>query len=203
MISPMPKNTSAQMVVPSSHNWRTTDQDEINRRRQRARTEEFRISNMDARHPVFSNFRVRSGSGLTYSVEIRDVRQREFACDCVDSRINGLGTCKHVEATTAPGGAFKTPFAAAAANESPHRRRARLGKRFAANLAAQTAIPGGVQSGSPLRTNRWPAASENNPRPFGNPRPDCLPSACPQEQSPWLQARRWRSSANCSGMNTN
>lgn len=75
-----------------------TDQDEINRRRQRAQTEEFRIANMDARHAIFSDFRVRSGSGLTYSVEVRDVRQREFACDCVDFRINGLGTCKHIEA---------------------------------------------------------------------------------------------------------
>ena len=84
--------------MPSPHNWRTTDEDEINRRRARARTEEFRISNTDPRHPIFSNFRVRSGSGLTYSVEIRDVRQRQFACDCVDFRINGLGTCKHVEA---------------------------------------------------------------------------------------------------------
>jgi len=27
------------------------------------------------------------------------VRQRQFACECVDFRINGLGTCKHVEAT--------------------------------------------------------------------------------------------------------
>ncbi len=84
--------------MPSPHNWRTTDEDEINRRRARARTEEFRISNSDPRYPIFSNFRVRSGSGLTYSVEIRDVRQRQFACDCVDFRINGLGTCKHVEA---------------------------------------------------------------------------------------------------------
>ena len=84
--------------MPSPHNWRTTDEDEINRRRARAQTEEFRISNADPRHPIFSNFRVRSGSGLTYSVEIRDVRQRQFACDCVDFRINGLGTCKHVEA---------------------------------------------------------------------------------------------------------
>jgi hypothetical protein len=94
----MPNQASQDTGVPSPHNWRTTDQDEINRRRARARTEEFRISNADPRHPIFSNFRVRSGSGLTYSVEVRDVRERQFACDCVDFRINGLGTCKHVEA---------------------------------------------------------------------------------------------------------
>src|SRR6059036_671529 len=85
------------LKVPSPHDWRTTDADEINKRRLRAREESFTISNADPRHPVFSNFHVKSGSGLTYSVEIRDLRQRQFACDCVDFRINGLGTCKHVE----------------------------------------------------------------------------------------------------------
>ena len=106
--------------MPSPHNWRTTDEDEINRRRARARTEEFRISNTDPRHPIFSNFRVQSGSGLTYSVEIRDVRQRQFACDCVDFRINGLGTCKHVEAVLLHLQArFKRLFQAAETNGTP------------------------------------------------------------------------------------
>jgi len=98
IIPQMPKPASPDIAVPSPHNWRTTDEDEINRRRARARTEEFRISNTDPRHPIFSNFRVQSGSGLTYSAEVRDLRQRQFTCDCVDFRINGLGTCKHVEA---------------------------------------------------------------------------------------------------------
>ena len=106
--------------MPSPHNWRTTDEDEINRRRARARTEEFRVSNADPRHPIFSNFRVGSGSGLTYSVEIRDVRQRQFACECVDFRINGLGTCKHVEAVLLHLQArFKRLFKAAATNGTP------------------------------------------------------------------------------------
>src|SRR5947199_1212065 len=113
----MVKRDSLSIEAPSIHNWRTTDQDEINRRRVRAQTEEFRIANMDARHPVFSNFRVSSGSGLNYSVEIRDVRQRQFACDCVDFRINGLGTCKHVEAVLLHlQGRFKRLFQAAARN---------------------------------------------------------------------------------------
>ncbi|HEY5910294.1 MAG TPA: DEAD/DEAH box helicase [Verrucomicrobiae bacterium] len=94
----MPKAASPQIEVPSPHNWRTTDQDEINRRRARARTETFRISNTASAHPIFSNFRVASGSGLTYLVEIRNVGDRQFSCECVDFRINGLGTCKHVEA---------------------------------------------------------------------------------------------------------
>jgi len=106
--------------LPSPHDWRTTDEDEINRRRVRAQTEEFRIANTDARHPIFSNFRVQSGSGLTYSVEVRDVRQRQFACECVDFRINGLGTCKHIEAVLLHlESRYKRLFQAAARNGTP------------------------------------------------------------------------------------
>ena len=57
------------------------------------------MRNLDPRFPIFSNFAVKSGSGLTYTVEIRSVSQRRFSCNCVDFRINALGTCKHVEAT--------------------------------------------------------------------------------------------------------
>src|SRR6266478_411526 len=116
----MSKRASSETELPSPHDWRTTDQDEVNRRRARAQTEDFRISNADPRHPIFSNFRVQSGSGLTYSVEIRDVKQRQFACDCVDFRINGLGTCKHVEAVLMHLDArFKRLFHAAAKNGTP------------------------------------------------------------------------------------
>jgi hypothetical protein len=86
------------LSVPSIYNWNTTDTDEINRRRLRAQTESFDLSNREPRFPIFSNFRVKSKSGLSYTVEIRDIDQRQFGCTCVDFRINGLGTCKHVEA---------------------------------------------------------------------------------------------------------
>ncbi len=89
---------TAKVKLPPALDWRTTDADEIAKRRERARVELFQISNTTPAHPVFSNFRVKSPSGLSYTVEIRDVRGRQFACDCVDFRINGLGTCKHVEA---------------------------------------------------------------------------------------------------------
>ncbi|MCI0419389.1 MAG: hypothetical protein L0312_09240, partial [Acidobacteria bacterium] len=78
--------------IPQPHNWRTTDEDEVNRRRLRAESESFRIVNEDASHPIFSTFRVGSGSGLSYSVEIRSLLQRKFSCACVDFQINGLGT---------------------------------------------------------------------------------------------------------------
>lgn len=92
------KKMGDAISIPAAHDWRTTDDDEINRRRLRAQSEDFAIRNLDARNRIFSNFQVRSGSGFTYSVEIRDLAGRQFSCECVDFRINGLGTCKHVEA---------------------------------------------------------------------------------------------------------
>ena len=87
-----------KIKLPPAHDWRTTDTDEINKRRLRAREESFVITNVDARHPLFSNFRVKSASGQTYAVEIRSVRGDQSGCDCVDFRTSGLGLCKHTEA---------------------------------------------------------------------------------------------------------
>lgn len=98
MVTQAKASKKTGVPIPPQHDWRTTDQDEVNRRRLRAREELFRVANSDASHPIFSNFRVHSSSGMVYSVEIRDLRQRHFACDCTDFRSNGLGTCKHVEA---------------------------------------------------------------------------------------------------------
>jgi len=88
-----------EIEVPAAHDWRTTDTDEINKRRRRAQIEPLRVTEMGGDHPIFANFRVSSGSGMAYSVEIRSLRERLCFCTCVDFRINGLGTCKHVEAT--------------------------------------------------------------------------------------------------------
>lgn len=95
----MGKTQDQQAKPPSPHNWQTTDEDEISRRRYRAQTESLQVRNLDSRFPIFSNFAVKSKSGLTYSVEIRSVSQQRFSCNCIDFRINALGTCKHVEAT--------------------------------------------------------------------------------------------------------
>ena len=84
--------------LPPAGDWRTTDEDEIGRRRLRAREEQPRIRNLDPRHPIFSTFEVRSRSGMTYQVEIRDLARRQFHSTTVDFQINGLGTCKHTEA---------------------------------------------------------------------------------------------------------
>jgi superfamily II DNA or RNA helicase len=90
--------SNKKIQLPPPHNWRTTDADEVNKRRQRAREESFDIFNLTPEHPIFSNFRIKSGSGQTYQVEIRDLESRHSTCDCVDFRTNGLGLCKHTEA---------------------------------------------------------------------------------------------------------
>src|SRR4051812_41987806 len=92
------KKTKKKVPIgPSANDWRTSDEDEINRRRERAREEQFKILNPTPQQPVFASFQVRSPSGMNYTVEIRDVKGRRFACSCVDFLSNRLGTCKHVE----------------------------------------------------------------------------------------------------------
>src|SRR5574344_199537 len=78
--------------------WRTTDQEEIARRRERAIREPMQVVNLSPEHPVYSNFAVRSErSGQEYRVEVRSLEPLACSCTCVDFRVNGLGTCKHVE----------------------------------------------------------------------------------------------------------
>jgi len=81
--------------------WRTTDEQEIERRRQRAATEPIRVEPLEPRHSVFGTFRVASETGGAYEVEIRSLARRDNSCGCPDFQVNGLGTCKHVEAVLA------------------------------------------------------------------------------------------------------
>ena len=57
--------SAPEIELPHATDWRTTDQDEINRRIVRAREESPPIRNLDPRHPIYSNFEVKSGSGET------------------------------------------------------------------------------------------------------------------------------------------
>jgi hypothetical protein len=92
------KKKTAPSPIPAA-DWRTTDQDEILRRIQRARNEKHSIFNFHPEHPVFSNSAVRSPSGMIYQIEIRDLADRAVSCTCPDFHTAGLGTCKHIEAT--------------------------------------------------------------------------------------------------------
>ena len=97
----MPKKRPAKKNradLPAATDWRTTDQQELLKRKLRAQDETFQIDNLQPKRPIYSNFSIQSGSGLNYSVEIRDLKTSAYSCTCTDFRINGLGTCKHVEA---------------------------------------------------------------------------------------------------------
>ncbi|HVT26936.1 MAG TPA: DEAD/DEAH box helicase, partial [Lacipirellulaceae bacterium] len=93
--------SATEFQLPHATDWRTTDQDEINRRILRAREEQPRVRNLTPQHRIFSNFEVQSRSGLAYEVEVRNLAPRQFGCTCTDFKVNGLGTCKHVEAVLA------------------------------------------------------------------------------------------------------
>src|SRR4051812_41634087 len=90
--------TKPQKPVLRLQGWRTTDDEEIERRRQRATTEPLAIEAIEPGHPVFGTFRVGSEGGSSYEVEIRSLTRHDNSCGCPDFQVNGLGTCKHGEA---------------------------------------------------------------------------------------------------------
>ncbi len=79
--------------------WLTSDADEIERRRLRGASESFQIEAQAGGDEFFGVYRIRRDSGQTYHLEIRSLAEPINSCDCPDHRINGLGTCKHIEAT--------------------------------------------------------------------------------------------------------
>ncbi len=187
---------AATPATAAGDDWRTTDREEIERRRQRARTEAPRVENRDrsGRFPVFSNFLVHSPSGVTYEVEIRDVARRQFACGCVDFRVNGLGTCKHVEAVLLRLEAERAgEFTAAAEKGSPR-------IDLVVDHAGQTLRVARGLERLPRALRRWFDATG------GRLQPDALPGMVlevwaqmaaelpelriSQEIGPWLECRR-------------
>ena len=98
---PSPRGRKKAARPPLPPGWRTTDEDEIERRRQRAAGEPLAVEALEPGHPVFGTFRVSSETGSSYEVEIRSLSERDNSCGCPDYTVNGLGTCKHVEAVLA------------------------------------------------------------------------------------------------------
>ncbi len=82
---------------PASPGWNTTDEQEIELRYWRGTTEILSVKALEAGHPYFGTFRVQSVSGGAYEVEIRSLAEPANSCGCIDHRVNGLGTCKHIE----------------------------------------------------------------------------------------------------------
>lgn len=85
--------------APPARGWLTTDDDEIRLRQTRAAAEPSDIRPLDRGDVYYGAFAVRAKTTLhPYRVEIRSLDARENSCTCPDFRVNGLGTCKHVEA---------------------------------------------------------------------------------------------------------
>ncbi len=97
MTKPMKRNKKTpRRLLPSG--WFSSDADEIERRRIRGANEAIQIESLTRDDAFYGCYRTHSGSGQTYRVEIRSLTEHVNSCDCPDNRINGLGTCKHVEA---------------------------------------------------------------------------------------------------------
>jgi hypothetical protein len=79
--------------------WDTSDDQEIALRQWRGRTEILSVKALERDHPYFGAFRAQSASGGSYEVEIRSLTDMTNSCGCIDYRVNGLGTCKHIEGT--------------------------------------------------------------------------------------------------------
>ena len=96
-------NTSKQLKKthkrPRTTGWLTSDADEIERRRTRGLNERFRIESETHDNGFFGAYRVHTRNGQNYRVEIRSLSEPINSCECPDHRVNGLGTCKHIEAT--------------------------------------------------------------------------------------------------------
>lgn len=109
-----------KLTLPSKQDWRSTDEQEINRRRIRALEFPPAIRNLTPSHQIHSTFEVNSPeSGLVYQVEILDLSQRRFFSTSPDFSHNGLGTCKHTEAVLFYlKNRFPGPFKKALANGS-------------------------------------------------------------------------------------
>jgi superfamily II DNA or RNA helicase len=98
------KKARARAVLdrpPQAQGWNTTDEDEIALRCWRGRTEIAALEALEPKQPIFGTFRIRSESGSSYEVEIRSLDQHMNSCGCIDHRVNGLGTCKHIEGVLA------------------------------------------------------------------------------------------------------
>lgn len=98
------RSSRAKRVIdraPALLGWHSSDEEEIERRRWRGRTEFTAVESRESAFPHFGTFHVASGSGGSYEVEIRSLNRLENSCGCADYRVNGLGTCKHIEGVLA------------------------------------------------------------------------------------------------------
>ncbi len=84
--------------LPAEGDWRTTDAQEIARRRLRALQNPPAIRNLEPARRIHSDFEVTSPeTGRTYRVELLDLKEGLFYSTSPDFATAALGTCKHTE----------------------------------------------------------------------------------------------------------
>jgi superfamily II DNA/RNA helicase len=92
------KKNNKKDATPHFVGWLSSDEDEIERRRHRGLNAQAVIQILDLADGFFGSFLLTSDSGDIYRIEIRSLTDHCNSCDCPDHSVNGLGTCKHVEA---------------------------------------------------------------------------------------------------------
>ncbi|HLH93819.1 MAG TPA: DEAD/DEAH box helicase [Xanthobacteraceae bacterium] len=145
---PRRRKSQARAVLerpPAQQGWITTDAQEIELRRWRGSTEITGIEALESEHPLFGTFRAQSATGGAYEVEIRSLDAFTNSCGCIDHRVSGLGTCKHIEGVLA---ALK-------------RRGARAFRAAAASGSARVELYLDRRD-SPRPALAWPAASNKD-----------------------------------------
>lgn len=91
------RSRRATVKKPSFLGWATSDEDEMARRRERARTEKMTCRKLNPDQGVYGEYDITGASRRTYRVEIRALVEPINSCSCRDFQVNGLGTCKHIE----------------------------------------------------------------------------------------------------------
>ncbi|HIJ22473.1 MAG: DEAD/DEAH box helicase [Gammaproteobacteria bacterium] len=91
----MNKNKTRKQQLSTGIGWLTTDAEEIERRRQRARKEEYHLESIDVAR---GEWQLTTEGGAHYQIELRALQHTINSCSCRDFETNGLGTCKHIEA---------------------------------------------------------------------------------------------------------
>ena len=91
------KNRRPTVKKPSFLGWATSDEDEIARRRERARTQKMTCRKSHLNQGLYGDYDIAGDSGRIYGVEIRSLGEMINSCGCRDFQVNGLGTCKHIE----------------------------------------------------------------------------------------------------------
>jgi len=123
------KQNKKKDTAPHFVGWMTSDEDEIERRRHRGANADIVIQALESERDFFGSFLLTSDSGDTYHIEIRSLTDHCNSCDCPDHRVNGLGTCKHVEAVLKHIGKRKKRLFRAAADQGSPRLEIYLDRR--------------------------------------------------------------------------